>query len=168
MAKSLRSKRERKLRRVKRVRYGKKELERLKNMLGIKDTTTDADMQAIEDVTVKTTTELKMSARQKHIMREIKKMNECVGDLEGESGRLKRLGDSKTYTDEKGNYPEWMPRRKIKKLKSNERRDKRHEKKKRKKEEQFRTKNKKQLKAKKKKGKKTTATSSTAISTAAK
>uniref|UniRef100_A0A8D8X442 Uncharacterized protein n=1 Tax=Cacopsylla melanoneura TaxID=428564 RepID=A0A8D8X442_9HEMI len=41
MAKSLRSKRERKLRRVKRVRYGKKELERLKNMIGIKDTTTE-------------------------------------------------------------------------------------------------------------------------------
>lgn len=50
MAKSLRSKRERKLRRIKRVRYGKKELQRLKTMLGITDTTTDAEMKNLEDV----------------------------------------------------------------------------------------------------------------------
>lgn len=42
-----------------------------------------------------------MSARQKHIMREIKKMNEAVGDLESGEGRLKRLGDVRTFVDEK-------------------------------------------------------------------
>lgn len=50
---------------------------------------------------VKTAKELQMSARQKHIMREIKKMNEAVGDLESGEGRLKRLGDVKTFVDEK-------------------------------------------------------------------
>lgn len=50
---------------------------------------------------VKTAKELQMSARQKHIMREIKKMNEAVGDLESGEGRLKRLGDVRTFVDEK-------------------------------------------------------------------
>lgn len=123
-------------------------------MLGITDTTTDAEMKNLEDVaTVRSAKELKMSARQKHIMSEIRKMNETVGDLEDGTGRLKRTGDVKTFVDEKGKYPEWMSRRAIKKLKDNLRRDRKHDKKKRKKAEQFQTKNRKVLKAKNKKNK---------------
>ncbi|XP_063236598.1 protein LLP homolog [Bacillus rossius redtenbacheri] len=45
MAKSLRSKWRRKMRAIKRERYGEKELQRLKKMLGIDDTTTDVNMK---------------------------------------------------------------------------------------------------------------------------
>lgn len=53
MAKSLRSKRKRKMRAAKRVRYGKKELDKLKNMLETHILTEvnkqDVEMKTIED-----------------------------------------------------------------------------------------------------------------------
>jgi len=49
MAKSLRSKWKRKMRAIKRERYAKKELARLKNVLGIEENG-DAEMKNIENI----------------------------------------------------------------------------------------------------------------------
>ena len=50
MAKSLRSKWRRKCRAVKRVRYGEKELARLKKTLGIDENGKDVEMNDIEEI----------------------------------------------------------------------------------------------------------------------
>ncbi|KAG8268348.1 hypothetical protein J6590_027509 [Homalodisca vitripennis] len=52
MAKSLKSKWKRKMRAIKRERYGKKELDRLKKMLGLNTTDVEMKEEKIEDIAI--------------------------------------------------------------------------------------------------------------------
>ncbi|CAG9856044.1 unnamed protein product [Phyllotreta striolata] len=112
MAKSLRSKWRRKMRAVKRERYSKKELVRLKKTLGIEDTAEasssskpDAEMSEIINFT--TVEEIKQKRKEKEekdimdesTIEDIKKFN------------------PKTLRNENGAYPVWVHPRKIRKCK---------------------------------------------------
>uniref|UniRef100_A0A6P7F336 Protein LLP homolog n=1 Tax=Diabrotica virgifera virgifera TaxID=50390 RepID=A0A6P7F336_DIAVI len=116
MAKSLRSKWKRKMRQVKRERYGKKELDRLKKTLGIEDkpgeastSTTDATMTDLSDViTFTTADEIKKKRKEKEQDKDI--MDQST--LED----LKKF-NAKTLMDANGAYPVWVHPRKIKKSK---------------------------------------------------
>lgn len=52
MAKSIRSKWKRKMRAIKRERYGKKELEKLKTMLGLNTTDIDMKDENLDDIAI--------------------------------------------------------------------------------------------------------------------
>lgn len=101
MAKSIRSKWRRKCRAIKRERYGKKELERLKKTLGIDQ---DSDKQNIEMCDVS-----KIAT--------VKKANEITTskseDNEMETDATKRIFNPKTLKDQHGSYPIWVHPRKI-------------------------------------------------------
>ncbi|XP_054276260.1 protein LLP homolog [Macrosteles quadrilineatus] len=114
MAKSLRSKWKRKMRSAKRERYGEKELQRLKTMLGINPTDVEMKDEALDDIViVRDATELKneVAAKEKEDsdVIEIKDVTEPMED-----GR--RVYDKKTMRDQHGNYPVWMSSRKVKKV----------------------------------------------------
>jgi len=102
MAKSLRSKWKRKMKAIKRVRYGAKETARLEEMLKAAKENEDnqeASMPGVQFVSVDTFSK--------------KESNE--DELEGmEMDVTKR--NPKTLRDEHGQYPVWMNQRKIKKL----------------------------------------------------
>lgn len=108
MAKSIRSKWKRKCRAIKRERYGKKELERLKKTLGIDDVKkTDVDMveiSAVANVVDKTALGGQEIKEEAHQM---------------ETDAKKRVFNPKTLKDQHGSYPVWLhPRKIIKKKKS--------------------------------------------------
>lgn len=110
MAKSLRSKWKRKCRAVKRERYGKKELERLKKTLGIdneENGSVDTNMQEISEiVTVTSLQEIKDKKKTK--------IQNIMGNMEVED--IKSKFNAKTLRDEHGAYPVWLHPRKIKKV----------------------------------------------------
>ncbi|OXU23193.1 protein LLP homolog [Nasonia vitripennis] len=107
MAKSLRSKWRRKCRAVKRVRYGEKELARLKKTLGIdENASNDADMSDIQEIA--TVTDAKAIKGSKDKENEVENVEEEKMD-DGTA----RVYNKKTLRDQYGNYPVWMNRRKI-------------------------------------------------------
>ncbi|XP_046397260.1 protein LLP homolog [Ischnura elegans] len=100
MAKSLRSKWKKKMRAVKRVRYGKKELEKLKLIVGT-GSKTDVDMENISEIaTVTDATAIK----EKKESEDVESME--VGD---------RKFNKKTFRDQNGTFPVWMSQRQVKK-----------------------------------------------------
>lgn len=113
MAKSIRSKWKRKMRAVKRERYGKKELERLKKTLGVTDdgaTTSKTEMVDISDVVTVTTKEEILEKKKQKAAE-----NEEETEMEVEVGG--RKFNSKTLRDQNGTYPIWVHPRKIRKSK---------------------------------------------------
>lgn len=102
MAKSLRSKWKRKCKAVKRVRYGQKELERLKNILGL-----DTTQVKTENVDISEIAEVKTAE-------DIKNQSEAAADEE-----VMEVDDSSSKTSMKrlrnkdGTYPVWLHPRKI-------------------------------------------------------
>ncbi|KAJ8979657.1 hypothetical protein NQ317_006368 [Molorchus minor] len=110
MAKSLRSKWKRKCRAVKRDRYGKKELDRLKKTLGIEDTqnATNVPMKELAEViTFTTATDIKEKRR-------TEQKDEVVTSMDMEE--IKSKCNTKTLRNEHGAYPVWVHPRKIKKI----------------------------------------------------
>nr|CAH7756644.1 unnamed protein product [Callosobruchus chinensis] len=108
MAKSIRSKWKRKCRAVKRERYGKKELERLKKTLGIVDEpgkSSDVPMKESEEIITFTTAD------------EIKKKRDEPKDIMdvSEMDDIQKKFNPKTLRNENGAYPVWLHPRKVKK-----------------------------------------------------
>ena len=97
MAKSLRSKWKRKMRAEKRVRYGEREDKRLLKML-----------EAAEELKKKDGQDEVMNAQEEPVIQE-------ENGLMDTSAKAKY--SSKTLKDEHGNYPKWVAKRKIQKLK---------------------------------------------------
>lgn len=108
MAKSIRSKRRRKMRAIKRERYGKKELDRLKKTLGIEETqTNEVNMEEIaEVVTFITPAEVNKK----------KTVNANDTDIMDvlEVNNIKKF-NPKTLRNENGAYPIWVHPRKSRK-----------------------------------------------------
>ncbi|OWF34672.1 18 kDa learning-associated protein of slug-like [Mizuhopecten yessoensis] len=100
MAKSLRCKFRKRMRNVKREKYGKKELERLKTMI---ETSGGQDQEVKEIYKVKTAEELK---------EEMEKKAEDTMEHSGKSFH------PVTLKDEDGHYPGWMNQRAIKRHKT--------------------------------------------------
>lgn len=106
------------MRAVKRERYGKKELERLKKTLGVEDSqpgTSDdkMDSNTTEVITFTTADEIKEKKKNKEIE---------VLDRE-ELDEIKNF-NPKTLRNEKGAYPVWLHPRKIKKVKKTKKKSK--------------------------------------------
>ncbi|XP_070558173.1 protein LLP homolog isoform X2 [Ptychodera flava] len=114
MAKSIRSKRKRKFRAIKREKIGKRELVKLKKMLGVnEDGTIDAEMKDICTAVTKPS-------------RNGKKQDDSKIDVDTKAQGEKMEVDAKqnkddSLSDEHGNYPVWMSRRKIKKIRDKKR-----------------------------------------------
>ncbi|KAI4458595.1 protein llp [Holotrichia oblita] len=110
MAKSIRSKWKRKCRAVKRVRYGAKELARLKKTLGIDENNTDVDMSSIQKVA------------------KVVSKNDIRDSVIDTSNSMdvdnKRIFNPKTMRDQHGAYPVWMNKRRIRKSKKVEKKKK--------------------------------------------
>lgn len=103
MAKSIRSKWKRKCRAIKRERYGKKELDRLKKTLGIEDSHSDS-----KDVNMSEISEVV------HVVdaKSIKSNDESVEEMETDT--KKRVYNPRTFRDQHGAYPVWLHPRKMK------------------------------------------------------
>lgn len=103
MAKSIRSKWKRKCRAVKRVRYGEKELVRLKKTLGIDENNQDVEMRSSAATIVKVVPKRNMKLN-------VEKVQES-----NSTDANKRVYDPKTMRDQNGCYPVWMNQRRIRK-----------------------------------------------------
>ena len=112
MAKSLRSKWRRKCRAVKRIRYGQKELDRLKKMLGCENAVQDVDMKNLEEIAnVKNVNEISVNRSVEVNDEENTLEPSKVTTVKG------KTFNSKTMKDQNGTYPVWMNQRKIRQLK---------------------------------------------------
>ncbi|XP_054160130.1 protein LLP homolog [Oppia nitens] len=103
MAKSLRSKWKRKMRSVKRVKYGEKELKKLLSIVEISKQKEIA-RESAKDV------EMKPIGSNKQTAEETESEPMTTNILEREASRSK-----KTLRDQFGQYPQWMNKREIKK-----------------------------------------------------
>ena len=112
MAKSIRSKWRRKCRAIKRERYGAKELERLKNTLGISESgAQDVEMPEISEIaTVVDAKTIKENAKSKED-------TGTDGPEKMDVSKPGRVYNKRTMLDQYGNYPVWMNLRKIAKHK---------------------------------------------------
>ncbi|XP_075229218.1 protein LLP homolog [Lycorma delicatula] len=117
MAKSLRSKRKRKMRAEKRERYGKKELERLKTMLEKAKSGEDTDVKFV------TVESLKSDARDA-IEVEEKDDKTNVAEFSGDKDLepMEVVGEKKK--GQKGRFPIWYSNHKIKKMKKRDMKNK--------------------------------------------
>uniref|UniRef100_A0A1B6DT42 Protein LLP homolog n=1 Tax=Clastoptera arizonana TaxID=38151 RepID=A0A1B6DT42_9HEMI len=109
MAKSLRSKWKRKMRAVKRERYGKKELDRLKLVLGVKD--------LVEDVTMKNSDNevtIVPNEADENKSSDVQTEKTEVKVEQMDDGR--RIYSRKTMRDQFGQYPIWLSSNKVKNL----------------------------------------------------
>ncbi|XP_013416840.1 protein LLP homolog [Lingula anatina] len=102
MAKSLRSKWKRKMRAVKRVKNAPKELAKLKKILGT-EAQKDVDMKELYTVTDASN---------------IKKNKETTSGETMDIDQAPRKYDKKTMRDENGQYPVWMNKKAIKKVRA--------------------------------------------------
>ncbi|KAL0962934.1 hypothetical protein UPYG_G00347340 [Umbra pygmaea] len=107
MAKSLRSKRKRKMRAVKRAKNAPKELARLKQALAT-GTTGEVSMSDMQEIA----TVVPADKIKKKVDVNMEKEKVDDGKMEVDSKR-----SQKTLMDEHGSYPKWMNQRQIKKLK---------------------------------------------------
>lgn len=112
MAKSLRSKWRRKCRAIKRIRYGEKELERLKKTLGIDESAKNPDISMSDVQDLVTVTDAKA----------IKESQ--ASDVTMEVDGKKRTFNLKSMRDQYGTPPIWMHQRKIKKNKKKKEKNK--------------------------------------------
>lgn len=112
MAKSIRSKWKRKMRAVKRERYGKKELERLKKTLSITESGSSLSTTGMVDVSDVVTVTTK-----EDIVEKKRKAEETSGENAMEVDVAGRKFNSKTLRDQNGTYPIWVHPRKIRKHK---------------------------------------------------
>lgn len=112
MAKSIRSKWRRKCRAIKRERYGAKELERLKNTLGISES-------GAQDVEMPEISEIATVVDAKTIKENAKSKEDAVADgpEKMDVSKPDRVYNKRTMLDQYGNYPVWMNLRKIAKHK---------------------------------------------------
>ncbi|XP_060824278.1 protein LLP homolog [Bombus pascuorum] len=111
MGKSLRSKWKRKCRAIKRERYAVKELERLKKTLGI-------DENKAQDVEMAEISKIATVVDAKTIKESGKANNKAKADDEKmDIDTNKRTYNKKTMLDQYGNYPIWMNKRNIVKIK---------------------------------------------------
>jgi len=110
MAKSLRSKRQRKMRAEKRKKNAPKELARLKQALG-NDVKGEAIMSDIQEVAT-----VVPAKKIKEGLLDVP-MAESQGDGEGKMD-LDSTRSKKTLMNEHGQYPSWMNQRQIKKMKA--------------------------------------------------
>lgn len=104
MAKSLRSKWKRKMKAIKRVRYGEKETARLKDTLQ-----KGADVKALEEagVVVRTASDIRQKASNFFPLLE-ERMETPLATSEH---------NTRTLRNKEGNYPKWMSKTKVDKLK---------------------------------------------------
>ncbi|XP_033192102.2 protein LLP homolog [Bombus vosnesenskii] len=117
MGKSLRSKWKRKCRAIKRERYGVKELERLKKTLGL-------DENGIPDVEMSEISKIATVVDAKTIKENEKANDDTKADDEKmDLDTDKRIYNKKTMLDQYGNYPVWMNKRKIAKIKKGRRKN---------------------------------------------
>lgn len=107
------------MRAVKRERYGKKELDRLKKTLGIDDSqpgTSDVNMQDTADiVTVVTVEDIKKKKNREQEDTDVMDASE-VNDI--------KKFNPKTLRNENGAYPVWVHPRKIKRVKKSKKKAK--------------------------------------------
>lgn len=119
MAKSIRSKWKRKMRAVKRERYGKKELDRLVKTLGIENaqpTASDVNMEDVSEiVTVVSADHIKKKTATEDVDLTIMDKSEI--------DNIKKF-NPKTLRNENGAYPIWVHPRKIRKAKKSNKKDK--------------------------------------------
>uniref|UniRef100_A0A1B6MBF2 Protein LLP homolog n=1 Tax=Graphocephala atropunctata TaxID=36148 RepID=A0A1B6MBF2_9HEMI len=119
MAKSLKSKWKRKMRAIKRERYGKKELDRLKNMLGINTTDVEMKEETIGDIAiVRDANELRNESVINVENEEEETVKETIEENKEECEPMedgRPVYNKKTMRDQHGNYPVWLSSRKIKK-----------------------------------------------------
>nr|CAD7202671.1 unnamed protein product [Timema douglasi] len=108
MAKSLRSKWRRKMRAIKRERYAVKELAKLKKMLGIDDTTTDAEMK--ENVIEFTLDSADKKAEEPSTPQEMIEVPDLEVDKKLETKSLLNM------KNKHGTYPVWLSQRKVRAL----------------------------------------------------
>lgn len=120
MAKSIRSKWRRKMRAVKRERYGKKELERLKKTVAV---TTDAAASASTTEMIDVSDVAKVVTKEE-ILAKKQKVEETNDEVEMEVEVGKRRFNSKTLRDQNGTYPIWVHPRKIRKHKKEKKKNK--------------------------------------------
>ncbi|XP_023711996.1 protein LLP homolog isoform X2 [Cryptotermes secundus] len=147
MAKSLRSKWKRKMRAIKRERYGEKELARLKKVLGIEDGE-DIEMKNIENIA--TVVDAKSIQANTEDIPEEKGIEEEEEEEEEENeaekevmeiDEVKQSYSKRTLRNEHGNYPVWMSKREVKKRSIGNRKRKQKVKRKRIQDKQKRKKN---------------------------
>ncbi|XP_062566827.1 18 kDa learning-associated protein of slug-like [Saccostrea cucullata] len=101
MAKSIRSKRKRMLRNIKRERYAKKELEKLKEIVALAEKDKDTEMKDLYTVT-----------------KPLGSKDDAAAEPSGDGMEVdSKARDSKTLRDENGHYPVWMNSRRVKKHK---------------------------------------------------
>ncbi|XP_065341210.1 protein LLP homolog [Cloeon dipterum] len=107
MAKSLRSKHKRKMRAVKRIRNGQKELVKLKETVAILNSTNEGgegiDMSQLSDTVVLTNAKA---------VKEAAKAREVETSMEVDGKKYNK----KTMKDADGNYPPWFNKRRVKQL----------------------------------------------------
>lgn len=117
MAKSIRSKRKRKLRAIKRVRYGAKELERLKKTLGIVDNAVKSDVaMGEENVIVFDANTIQKKKRRKNAKEKMNDALAAAGDDEPEVDADMKDDDMEIALDKtvkSRQFPNWMHQRKI-------------------------------------------------------
>uniref|UniRef100_A0A146M1S0 Protein LLP n=1 Tax=Lygus hesperus TaxID=30085 RepID=A0A146M1S0_LYGHE len=124
MAKSLRSKWRRKMKQVKRVRYGQKELEQLKSVLekakendaqiASEVTMADADVNKLYTVVTRPT---RRSRAGREDSEDPPEVTEESMDTTGD--KKIRIFDPSTMKDQHGQYPAWMSSHRLKKIKKN-------------------------------------------------
>ncbi|XP_002730527.1 protein LLP homolog [Saccoglossus kowalevskii] len=126
MAKSLRSKRKRKFRAMKREKIGKRNMVKMKKMLGLnEDGTRDVEMKDMYTVT--TTAEVlrkkdeEMEQKRKAEAPEVK----VVAAPDGEAMEVDAK-KSKTLVNSHGNYPIWLSSRSVRKIKNKRQKKKKY------------------------------------------
>lgn len=114
MAKSIRSKWKRKMRAVKRIRYGEKELERLKRTVENDNVKKELNVVMTDVSEVVTVTDVKSikNKNQSQINQETETKEETINH-----NGIKHKYNVKTLKDQFGSYPVWMHQRKISKNK---------------------------------------------------
>jgi len=135
MAKSLRSKWKRKMKAVKRERYGEKELKRLNDMLAKAEALeTEIKTEDEEDHEMSTTEKddsvsflkttprkIAVSTRRSRLDRETKTITATTTTTTSDEDELEkmivdpieRIFNKRTMRDQFGNYPDWMNKRKM-------------------------------------------------------
>ncbi|XP_078596859.1 protein LLP homolog [Branchiostoma floridae x Branchiostoma japonicum] len=116
MAKSMRSKRKRAFRALKREKYAKKELVKLKQLLGVGDQEMkEAGSSQAGAADVKTTDVSKST--EDNSMEVVTNEDTCKMDVDRKTSGKKKIS-MKDLRDEHGTYPVWVSGRQIKKAKA--------------------------------------------------
>lgn len=115
MAKSLRSKWKRKMRAVKRVRYGQKELDRLKKTVGQEGIKKEIDEIITDASDIVTVTDQKAISTTSATNSKIQSTETTSEKMDDDT--VPHKYNTKTMKDQYGSYPVWVHQRKISKKK---------------------------------------------------